>query len=618
MRERSKSDMEIVTLYFETGNISKDLYGDSIEDRTGKNQSGEFSITKYADSSYDLSTDPTVEKVYKEYGSAIDSLIEIAEAMDDESDKLVSESGSGTESSITTHLSNITKEPREPLNLHVMERILSSGVGKLLTEYENCENPTTKFDQHISKIEDARDKVENTFLPALPNISYHHEYELISDSATISNMDRGENPTFRNLLSLANVSPIDIRNASGYELDSLRSRICQEATDKINEFWSQRDVRINLEGGDGNELRVYITTPTSDPTNQPVGEPPSERSDGFRWFFSHYVNMAADFDSLGRSHLVLLDEPAIHLHPKGKRDWLSTLDEMSKNVEIIYTSHSPYLIEKSYPSRIRTIEASGENQAASITTDIFESGDDTLEPLRNALGIGLGDSLFVSKRQIIVEGPADYYILAGIAVYDRDTLQRNILDWEEVAVTPAGGATEVPKKAAWFESEEIRYAMLLDSDEGGREVRDDIQNQYHILENGREKTVMLRSQHSEEDITIEDLFDPELYVDCFNTVYSRIFNDFEEVDVKETTDADDDVVEIDGRAYDGTLITDLLKDVLLTRGLINEDDDIGKVRIANELKQRLDQGKVNGEAISGFDPILGELKSITDDPYTTQ
>ena len=279
---------------------------------------------------------------------------------------------------------------------------------------------------------------------------------------------------------------------------------------------------------------------------------------------------------------------------------------MSDSVQIIYTSHSPYLIHKNHPSRIRAIEVEDDNEEATITSEIFSSQGDTFEPLRNNLGIGLGDSPFVSKRQIVVEGPADYYILTGVAVYDREVLGRNILDWEEISVTPAGGASKVPDKAVWYSSEDISYAMLLDSDDEGQDVRAVIENEYHTLEDGLRRTVMLSTDAHDQDITIEDLFSPNLYVDCFNEVYGSRYDEFDAVGVSEVEGGH----EIGEEFYDGTLIVDVLETVIEEQGI--QEQKLSKVDIANELKQRLDQGEVKEEDVNEFFELLGELRSATD------
>ncbi|PYZ02752.1 hypothetical protein C8039_05315 [Halogeometricum sp. wsp3] len=50
------------------------------------------------------------------------------------------------------------------------------------------------------------------------------------------------------------------------------------------------------------------------------------------------------------NQLILLDDPAVFLHPEGKKNWLKAIEELSESAQIIYSSHSPFLIRKEYPN----------------------------------------------------------------------------------------------------------------------------------------------------------------------------------------------------------------------------------------------------------------------------
>src|SRR5699024_8610529 len=79
--------------------------------------------------------------------------------------------------------------------------------------------------------------------------------------------------------------------------------------------------------------------------NRPSG-PLSERSRGYKWFVAFYLNYMSDVADGNNDKLILFDDPAVHLHPEGKRDWLKSIERVASKTQIIYTSHSPFLIHK--------------------------------------------------------------------------------------------------------------------------------------------------------------------------------------------------------------------------------------------------------------------------------
>lgn len=260
------------------------------------------------------------------------------------------------------------------------------------------------------------------------------------------------------------------------------------------------------------------------------------------------------------------------------------------------------MIRKSELDRVRAIEDTADG--AKIRTNIFDTNQQTFEPIRELLGIRLGDSPFISKRQIIVEGPSDYYFLTAIAEYYSSVLGRKILDFDEVAVMPAGGANEVPDKAVLLATQDIDYAMVLDSDEEGREVYEEIKSRYHRLENGPERAVLLSSDDYDDGIVIEDLFDTEFYLQCFNETYSNLVDGFSDVEYEQTEDGS---WEIEDHEYDGRKITEVLEQILSERGI---HDDLAKVRVANTIQSKLNQSQVTQSDVEQFQDLLVSLRQI--------
>ena len=88
-----------------------------------------------------------------------------------------------------------------------------------------------------------------------------------------------------------------------------------------------------------------------------------ERSGGFVWFFS----FVAAFSELRDAErlVLLLDEPGLSLHAAGQADLLRYLDEQLAGGHpgehpgehrVVYTTHSPFMVDATRPHRVRTVE----------------------------------------------------------------------------------------------------------------------------------------------------------------------------------------------------------------------------------------------------------------------
>lgn len=388
-----------------------------------------------------------------------------------------------------------------------------------------------------------------------------------------------------------------------------------EIQGKVNQLWDQKSVAVKIRYAE-NKFIVLIKDEEllkndSDrdrlPKNTTVNRDlirPSGRSKGFQWFFSFYINLnAVTQEAPDENTLILLDDPAVYLHPKGKKNWLTAIEEISSDNQVAYSSHSPFLIRKEYPARIRIVEDQKDN-ATQITRSFHGTDAMTLEPLRNALGIGLGDSLFVSKRKILVEGITDYYILIGIANYFQEHLNEDILNWDEITVMPTNGGNNMIQAAKWVASEDFSYALLLDNDQKGKEVERKIQNQHQEIDPDRVFLLSKEDGGNDYQIEIEDLFKPEFYIDCLNTSYKSKFDDFHEVNITQSGDSWD----LSGVEYNGRKITSKINEVFTDR----DEGELDKVLVANEIRSRLNSGRdVQDSDVAYFRETLGDLRNVT-------
>jgi len=452
-----------------------------------------------------------------------------------------------------------------------------------------------------------------------PQFMFYDEYDIIDDKFYADDMgEDSESTTFSNLLEIGELGQDDLVDTIGLQRDEAISQAEEKVERRINNVWSQKDIEIELSYDERVGLiNLYIQDQieNGDEKFERGLTLPSQRSEGFRWFFSFFINIIAEAtDDIGQK-VLLLDDPGVHLHPEGKKDWLETVEDIAADEQVIYSSHSPYLLQKNRPSRIRTVEDRGIS-GTEIHTDIFDADTGTLEPLRNALGIDYASSPFISQRQILVEGPSEYYLLTAIANYFEEELNREIVDWGDIAIMPVRGANDTIGKASWLASENIEFAILLDSDEKGRNVQENIEKHHRDIDDGR--VILLEKDDHLEDIVIEDMVSPEIYVEEFNKEYldftSELDEEFEPVTAEESDDGD---WNIGSYTYDGARLDSILESVLADQDVSDElENTEGKIelrkrQIAERVAERLNESTVEEAKIERFNRLFARLKKAT-------
>lgn len=242
-----------------------------------------------------------------------------------------------------------------------------------------------------------------------------------------------------------------------------------------------------------------------------------DRSRGFKWFFSFYVTFAADTQGGSAANaILLLDEPGLYLHARSQGDLLSHFENDFKN-QIIYTTHSPFMVPTSRLDTIRTVSI-GEDTGTTVTND--PTGDArTLFPLQAALGYDLAQSLFVGPRNLIVEGVTDYWYLSAASSYLAELGVDSLGD--RITLTPAGGAQKISYMVALLTSEKLNVVALLDHEkEALATKRDLLKNK--LLE---DRNVIFVSEAFEDtapvEADIEDLLDPSVYAALIRESYSK-------------------------------------------------------------------------------------------------
>ena len=140
-----------------------------------------------------------------------------------------------------------------------------------------------------------------------------------------------------------------------------------------------------------------------------------ERSKGFNWFVSFVITC----NSFLSNEIFILDEPGMDLHLEGQEDMLNVLKEIAKERQIMFCTHSPYLIDTTALPIIRLVE----KRPTTLKRNSFDetivcqnlhsySDKDTIATLLDAIGYNITKGLtYHNEKAIIVEGISDLLLL---------------------------------------------------------------------------------------------------------------------------------------------------------------------------------------------------------------
>jgi predicted ATP-dependent endonuclease of OLD family len=388
--------------------------------------------------------------------------------------------------------------------LEAKKRMYNAQVEELSSEISHLEKRTSLNNEpYILKGSDAF----RIMINLLPKVSYITHFERIPESLPITEIK--EQQTTRsiavgNLLKLGEITDFSVLDEEQRLLKPILVGVSNEISRKFSETWTQEQVEIQLEK-QGDNLTVSIAEKIA------ISSVPSERSEGFQWLLSFFAIFAIDSPNETKE-ILLLDEPAIRIHPKGQKDLLEVFEKMASNRQIIYTTHSPFLIDRNFPGRIRVLEKNL-NKGTLINNKPYTDGKTRFwEPLRSSIGVCLGDLFSLGESNLIVEGISDQIIITHIS----NQFAKNgypFIDSQRVSIVAAMGATCEESIAKLAFAEKLRALSLVDNDSKGNRVMT-------VLQKNNIPVVSVGSLKGEA-ITIEDLIPEDAYIASLNSLYAQ-------------------------------------------------------------------------------------------------
>lgn len=346
----------------------------------------------------------------------------------------------------------------------------------------------------------------STWLPSVQNI-HCGQVALLEDSVSLNEFQTNpsKHPAFYNLLKLGGISEsYSFIGLSRIDLLRMLDMVNRNVSGLVKSIWRQ-DSTIMLDlRKDGDNVDVVFRE-TLD-TMVPIGA----RGDGFQRLIALWVQVEAlRLETKAGNSILLLDELDNYLHEQAQKDLMRLLEAWTDHFQIVYVTHSPFVIDANHLERVRLIEKTDKGTQVRQRYHF-----DNPEPLQSTIGSFVSAPLLMGERNVFVEGPSDQILLAGMALLLSE-LGRYSVDLNATKFISSGGDELTILRSATAKAERRAYTIALDGDARDKEAIRRAQRFY-----GVQSTKIV--YFGEREQTIEDTFPVEDYVAAANSYYQSL------------------------------------------------------------------------------------------------
>jgi predicted ATPase len=374
-----------------------------------------------------------------------------------------------------------------------------------------------------------REVVDEAVFELMPKFFYFSDYSILPGRIDLRQIAGNEPPASSELQTawaLLRLADTDTSRLSQEDYEVRKAEleaVSINLTKQVFAYWTQNtELKVDIDidkateptGNGQTAVARYLDVRVRDERHGFTGNF-GQRSSGFQWFFS-FLAAFSEFESQQGRVVVLLDEPALTLHGRAQMDFLRFINErLAPSHQVIYTTHSPFMVQTDRLERVRIVEDKGPELGAQVSTEVLATDQDSLFPLQAALGYDIAQSLFIGPHNVLVEGTSDFTYLTIVS----DSLKKQKRayldpDWR---LLPCGGAQNIPAFVALLGGH-LEVTVLIDSGTAGAQRLTDL-GRRGLLEPKRLITVgeVLAAKNAD----IEDLFDVADYLLIFNGAFGK-------------------------------------------------------------------------------------------------
>lgn len=207
------------------------------------------------------------------------------------------------------------------------------------------------------------------------------------------------------------------------------------------------------------------------------------------------------------------------LHPVAQSDLAKFFRKLSEDNQLIYTSHSPFLVDMDNLANVKVVYIESESGRTIVSSNLRRKEDDTTKsifPVHAALGLTVSDTLLLGCLPILVEGPSDQIYLSIIKRYL--IWKGGLTHSKEIVFIPTGGIRGMgPITKLITSRDDALPIVLLDSDEVGKKYKSQLLKDRY--KNEKEKVLEVDDFLGESGHEIEDLLPTKSMINIIDRRY---------------------------------------------------------------------------------------------------
>lgn len=268
--------------------------------------------------------------------------------------------------------------------------------------------------------------------------------------------------------------------------------LSKELTDSVSGFLPQVK-KVTLESKES--FRHLIRESTEVYVDDGANTLLEQKGDGIKSLMAISIIQYITSQSAQKKNIVLvIEEPESHLHPNAIHKLNDVLIEISCKNQVIISTHSPLLVNRSDVSRNILVDKSQATASKSISQ------------IRKILGVKIADNLQSANLVILVEGEEDKNILKKCLLEMSKPINKAITQGI-IAFDVLGGGSNLSYKISLWKNLLCDVYAFLDNDSTGIKSYEDAEDRGLISL----KQVSFVNLQGRRESEIEDLINPEIY-----------------------------------------------------------------------------------------------------------
>lgn len=300
---------------------------------------------------------------------------------------------------------------------------------------------------------------------------------------------------------------IDELEGSPKNINKLEKKLEQTLSDYVKKIWAESKIRFEIKIQNDLKLDVFIF----DEADKDNSYYMYDRSEGFKQFVSLILSISAanETDTL-KNHVILIDEPEVHMHPSGIRYMRSELLRIGENNYVFIATHSQFMIDTKNKERHYIVSKPNNNTCVKLWDSTKDLADD--EILRQAFGINVLNDL-LSPYKMLVEGFSDWQIFSK-ALHE--------IEPNNCITITNGTGSNIIAVASMLKMYNVPVLTLVDADKEGEKYKKEITKLGDPFNTNMVKTLRDFVAEIIEYGTIEDTLNKDFVIKCLEKAYKEI------------------------------------------------------------------------------------------------